>query len=178
MPVIRELDSPRRSLFSFPMRLLHSTDLSVDRVSTRGSVPQRRQAAFSLLEILVVLAIIGLLVGLTVTKFTNVLGSNEKTVAGMFVKSSLQGPLMQYRLATGDFPSTAEGLQALITAPANKSARWSGPYIESKDGKPPLDPWLEPYQYRYPGTKNKGSYDIWSKGPDKADGTDDDIGNW
>jgi general secretion pathway protein G len=53
------------------------------------------------MEILVVLAIIGLLVGLTVTKFTNILEGNEKKIAGMFVKSSLSGPLMQYRMALG-----------------------------------------------------------------------------
>ncbi|MBP7142421.1 MAG: type II secretion system major pseudopilin GspG [Opitutaceae bacterium] len=138
----------------------------------------RSQAGFTLMEILVVLAIIGLLVGLTVTKFTNILEGNEKKIAGMFVKSSLSGPLMQYRMALGEYPSTAEGIAALVTAPANKGERWAGPYIEAKDGKVPLDPWGEPYQYRYPGTKNKGSYDLWSKGQDKADGTDDDIGNW
>ena len=47
-----------------------------------------------------------------------------------------------------------------------------------QDNKIPTDPWGEPYQYRYPGVKNKDRYDLWSKGPDKTDGTDDDIGNW
>jgi general secretion pathway protein G len=75
-----------------------------------------------------------------------------------------------------DFPSTSEGLQALITPPANKAAQWVGPYIT--ESKVPNDPWGEPYQYVYPGQKNKGSYDLWSKGPDKQSGTADDIGNW
>lgn len=145
-----------------------------DRLTAATS--RRRQSGFSLMEILVVLAIIGLLVGLTVTNFTNIFGGNEKKIAGMFVKSSLSGPLMQYRMAMGDFPSTAEGLQALIAPPANRADRWGGPYLE--EVKVPLDPWGEPYQYRFPGTKKKGSYDLWSKGPDKADGTEDDIGNW
>ncbi|MBX7123900.1 MAG: type II secretion system major pseudopilin GspG [Opitutaceae bacterium] len=160
--------------------------MSPSRLNFSGSRPGASQvtrlprsvSGFTLMEILVVLAIIGLLVGLTVTKFTNILEGNEKKIAGMFVKSSLSGPLMQYRMALGEYPSTAEGIQALITAPANKGERWAGPYIEAKDGKVPLDPWGEPYQYRYPGTKNKGSYDLWSMGQDKADGTDDDIGNW
>jgi len=153
-------------------------DLRSRTASHDRATALRSRTGFTLMEILVVLAIIGLLVGLTVTKFTNVLEGNEKKIAGMFVKSSLSGPLMQYRMALGEYPSTAEGIQALIVAPANKSERWAGPYIEAKDGKVPLDPWGEPYQYRYPGTKNKGGYDLWSKGQDKADGTDDDIGNW
>lgn len=160
------------------MRFSSSSPNGIGVPAARGRSVHGLQAAFTLLEILVVLAIMGLLVGLTVTKFGNVLGSNEKGIAQLFVKSSLQSPLMQFRLGAGDYPSTAEGLQALVTAPANKADRWTGPYIESKDGKPPTDPWGEAYQYRYPGTKNKGSYDIWSKGPDKTDGTDDDIGNW
>ena len=53
---------------------------------------------------------------------------------------------------------------------------WSGPY--TSDGKLPKDNWGEPYQYAFPGTRNKDSYDIWSKGPDKQSGTADDIGNW
>jgi general secretion pathway protein G len=76
----------------------------------------------------------------------------------------------------GDYPSTADGIQALITPPGAKADHWHGPYIEG--GKIPLDPWGEPYQYAYPGTKNKGGYDLWSKGPDKQSGTADDIGNW
>jgi len=157
------------------------SSLSCIGLGTRPVAPRlvrRSTSAFTLLEILVVLAIIGLLVGLTVTKFGNVLGANEKVVASMFVKSSLNSPLMQYRLGAGEYPSTAEGIQALIVAPANKADRWAGPYIGAKNGKVPPDPWGEPYQYRYPGTKNKGGFDIWSKGPDKADGTEDDVGNW
>ena len=76
----------------------------------------------------------------------------------------------------GDYPSTAEGLQALIAAPASKAEQWHGPYFS--DSKIPLDPWGEPYVYHYPGVHNPKSYDIYSKGPDKQDGTADDIGNW
>jgi general secretion pathway protein G len=67
-------------------------------------------------------------------------------------------------------------LQALWTQPAQRADSWHGPYGEGS--KPPVDPWGEPYQYAYPGTHNKGSYDLWSKGPDHTSGTDDDIGNW
>lgn len=134
--------------------------------------------AFTLLEILVVLAIIGLLVGLSVTKVTGILDNKNIEVTQVFVQNTLKTPLVAYRLNMGDYPSTAEGLQALITAPSSKSDRWSGPYLDVKGGKLQLDPWQEPYQYRYPGVKNKMGYDLWSKGPDKTDGTADDIGNW
>jgi general secretion pathway protein G len=136
------------------------------------------QRAFTLLEILVVLAIIGLLVGLTVNKFGDALGKNEAVIARLFVNSSIKTPLTAYRIDTGGYPSTAEGLQALVTAPAARAEYWKGPYIETPGGKLPLDPWKEPYVYRFPGVKNKDSFDLFSKGPDKEEGTADDIGNW
>jgi general secretion pathway protein G len=138
--------------------------------------PRRIDGAFTLLEILVVLAIIGMLVGLAVTNVDKLFRGSQQDIAKLFVNQSMQAPLNVYRIHMGDFPTTSEGLQALITAPANKADRWRGPYL--LDSKLPIDPWGEPYQYRYPGVKNKTTYDLWSKGPDKADGTEDDIGNW
>jgi general secretion pathway protein G len=111
-----------------------------------------------------------------VTNVGGLFSSSQKDVAKMFVSQSLQAPLEVYKIHMGDYPTTAEGLQALISAPANRAERWRGPYL--KDNKIPNDPWGEPYQYRYPGVKNKDRYDLWSKGPDRTDGTDDDIGNW
>jgi general secretion pathway protein G len=144
--------------------------------SFRRGVRQSR-AAFTLLEILVVLAILGLLATLAVTSIDGALeGAKEKTAA-LFVKQTMKLPLRTYSLAMGSYPSTAEGLQALFTAPAGKGSLWKGPYVDELDTLP-LDPWKEPYQYRFPGVKNKTSYDLWSKGLDKQDGTADDIGNW
>ena len=137
-----------------------------------------RNAAFTLLEILVVLAIIGLLAGLAISNSDKIFGSSQVAVAKVFVRDSLKTSLVRYRIELGDYPSTAEGMAALLAAPANKADRWRGPYIDSPGNKAPLDPWGEPYQYRYPGIHNKGSYDLYSKGPDKVDGTEDDIGNW
>ena len=136
----------------------------------------RRAAGFTLLEILVVLAIIGLLAGLAITNVDKIFGGAQGSTASLFVRESMKTSLTTYRIHMGNYPSTSEGLQALISRPATKADRWHGPYIEG--GKLPLDPWGEPYQYAYPGTRNKSSYDLWSKGPDKQSGTEDDIGNW
>ncbi len=144
--------------------------------SASGRVLSRSARAFTLLEILIVLAIIGLLVGLGVTNFDKIFGGAQQDVAHTFVTVSMKVPLTQFRMDMGDYPTTAEGLQALVNPPQVHPERWRGPYVV--DGKIPLDPWGEPYQYRYPGTHNKYGYDLWSKGPDKQDGTADDIGNW
>jgi general secretion pathway protein G len=131
---------------------------------------------FTLLEIMIALAILSLLIGLAVSNLDKFFGDAQQSTAQLFVRESIKLPLTSYRIKMGDYPSTAEGLQALISAPAGKAEQWSGPYFS--DPKIPLDPWGEPYVYRYPGTKNKSSYDIFSKGPDKTEGTADDIGNW
>lgn len=125
---------------------------------------------------MIALAILGLLVGLAVTNVEGIFGGAQLTTAKLFVNESIKLPLTSYRIQMGDYPSTAEGLQALVSAPASRADQWRGPYLS--DGRLPADPWGEPYGYRYPGTKNKSGYDIFSKGPDKTEGTKDDIGNW
>lgn len=132
--------------------------------------------AFTLLEIMIALAILGLLVGLAVSNLDTIFGGAQVSTAKLFVNESIKLPLTSYRIQMGDYPSTAEGLQALVTAPANRADQWHGPYLA--DGKLPADPWGEAYVYRYPGTHNKAGYDVFSKGPDKTEGTKDDIGNW
>jgi general secretion pathway protein G len=151
--------------------------------NTRGLVrrPVRRslgEGGFTLLEILVVLAIIGLLVGVLVTNTDRIFGRSQDAVAGIFVRNTLSVPLLSYRRDLGDYPSTQDGLQALVTAPATRADAWRGPYLEAPGGRLPVDPWGEPYQYRYPGTKNASGYDLYSKGKDKQPDTADDIGNW
>jgi general secretion pathway protein G len=137
-----------------------------------------RRRGFTLVEILVVIAIIGLLAGLTLSNVGNIFGTSQENIARLMVTQSLKTPLTTYRLQMGDYPTSEEGLQSLFTAPANKADRWRGPYVTDGTKFPLLDPWNEPYQYRYPGVHNKNGYDLWSKGKDKTDGTDDDIGNW
>jgi general secretion pathway protein G len=134
----------------------------------------RNHRAFTLLEIIVMVGILALLATLLITKTDGIFGSAQGTIAKIFVRDSLKTALERYRLDLGSYPTTAEGLAVLLTAPANATANWKGPYVDSL----PPDPWGEPYQYRSPGTRNKSGYDLFSKGPDKAEGTDDDIGNW
>ena len=137
-----------------------------------------RRRGFTLLEILVVLAIIGLLVGLVVSNTDKIFGQSQEAIAKIFVRDSLKTPLVRYRIDLGDYPATNEGLAALITAPSHAADKWRGPYLDATGGKLPVDPWGQPYEYRYPGVKNAGGYDLYSKGPDKTAETADDIGNW
>src|SRR5882672_10368954 len=117
-----------------------------------GSRAQVR--GFTLLEVLITIAILGLLVGLVVTKLGGVFGTNQEKIAQLFVQSSMKTSLMQYRIDMSDYPTTTEGMQSLLTAPAAHPERWKGPYIETNSNGVPLDPWGEPYQYAYPGTHN------------------------
>lgn len=132
----------------------------------------RRQAGFSLIEILIVLALIAAIIGLLVTNLDKILGSSKEKVAQAFIVG-LDTPLMAYRLDIGNYPSTDEGLNALMRAPAGKEKRWKGPYLK----KLAEDPWNNPYQYRFPGVKNPGSYDVWSFGPSGVE-NENMIGNW
>lgn len=129
----------------------------------------------TLIEILIVLALIALLAGTVIFNVDKIFGQNQETIARFFVGETLKVPLATYKIHMGSYPTTEEGLQALITAPANRADRWKGSYIESRSV--PQDPWGNPYQYRYPGTKNTDRFDLWSWGPDGRESADD-IGNW
>ncbi len=137
-----------------------------------------RRAAFTLFEVLIAVALLALLAGVAVMNADRIFGQNQEQVAKIFVKQSLEVPLTSYKIAMGGYPTTEEGIQALITAPASGAERWRGPYIKADGGKAPVDPWGTPYFYRYPGSHNTDRYDVWSAGPDRKDGTADDIGNW
>lgn len=132
--------------------------------------------AFTLIEILVTLAILALIAGLAMGHLINAQTGAEKSAARLMVRQSMRLPLHTYRATMREFPSTAEGLRALVVAPPGKEANWAGPYFEGNEV--PKDPWGEPYHYASPGLRNKSSYDVWSSGPDKRSGTPDDIGNW
>ena len=132
------------------------------------------QVGFTLIELLVVLVILGLLIGYVGPKYFAQLGKSEVKVARAQI-SSFSKALDQYRLDVGRYPSTEQGLAALIAKPASES-KWEGPYLEKSV---PKDPWDRVYQYKNPG--EHGDYDLFSLGKDgAAGGTGDnvDITNW
>ena len=132
------------------------------------------QVGFTLIELLVVLVILGLLIGYVGPKYFAQLGKSEVKVARAQI-SSFSKALDQYRLDVGRYPSTEQGLAALIAKPASES-KWEGPYLEKSV---PKDPWDRVYQYKNPG--EHGDYDLFSFGKDgAAGGTGDnvDITNW
>jgi len=135
-----------------------------------------RRSGFSLIEILFVIGLIALLLTLVVGNIGGIFGGQQEKVADIFVKQTVKLGVVPYKLDMGNYPTTEQGLQALIKAPAGKEGKWKGPYLEEL----PMDPWDNPYQYRFPGTKNingaKG-YDVWSLGADGVESADD-IGNW
>ncbi len=142
----------------------------------------RRDArrGFTLMEMLVVVAIIALLAAFVVPRMLGYLGSSEVKIAATQI-SSLEGSLQQYSFAMGGFPNTEQGLGALVRAPQSQDSSgvssWDGPYVEK--GRLPKDPWGNEYQYVFPPEKGTSDYpDIWSYGPDKEDGTEDDICSW
>ncbi len=130
-------------------------------------------AGFTLLELLVVIVIIGLLAAYVGPKYFSQLGKSEVTVAKAQIEA-FEKALDTFRLDVGRYPTTEEGLSALLAKPA-AAAKWNGPYLK-KDV--PLDPWNHAYLYRSPGSK--GDFEIQSHGRDgQAGGTGDaaDITN-
>ena len=95
---------------------------------------------FTLVEILVVIAIIALLAGLTIANLGKLFGGSQIDIARLFVNQSMKTPLVTYRLQMGGYPSTEEGLQALIVAPAGKADRWRGPYLTEGTQDPDTRP--------------------------------------
>lgn len=135
---------------------------------------RNRSDGFTLLELLVVLVILGLLAGYVAPKYFSQVGKSEvKTAQAQIV--ALENALDQYRIDTGHYPSTEQGLEALNAKPSGE-AKWAGPYLKKAV---PNDPWGKPYQYRMPG--EHGELDLSSFGPDgQPGGSGDgaDINNW
>jgi len=125
--------------------------------------------AFTLVEMLLVVTIIGILAALVIPK---IVGRSEqaRVTAAHADLSSIKTALSMFEEDSGFFP---KNLQDLVTAPSN-ARNWHGPYLE----KVPQDPWGNNYIYYFPGKHNASSFDILSIGPDGKEGTDDDIGNW
>jgi len=129
---------------------------------------RRRAAGFTLLELLVVLAILGLLIGLVAPAAISQLGSAKHKIAEQSVVR-LAGFLDLYKVDVGSYPTTEQGLTALLTAPPGV-ANWNGPYLKGDDIA--KDPWGHPYQYRAPSTRAGREYDLFTLGADGKPGGD------
>lgn len=142
------------------------------RLGAKDHLKDRR--GFTLIEILLVVMIIGALAVMVVPRLA---GRGERaliTVAQVDISANIASALKLYELDNGTFPTTSQGLDALLVKPTSAPAprNWNGPYLEKK----PVDPWGEVYQYAFPGTHG-AAYDLYSYGPDKAN-PDGWIANW
>jgi general secretion pathway protein G len=127
-----------------------------------------------LIEIMVVVVILGILAATIIPQFMGTTHDAKVSTAKTNI-AELESALERFQIHMDHFPTTEEGLKALVEAPAGEDTKWRGPYV--KMIRP--DPWGNPFQYRNPGTR--GSFDLWSRGADGADGGEKDgadIGNW
>jgi general secretion pathway protein G len=128
--------------------------------------PPAPDSGFTLLEILVVIAILGLLIGLVAPAALRQLGGARVSVARQSIER-LGAVFDLYRLDVGSYPTSEQGLQALVTRPTD-AINWAGPYIQN--GQLPMDPWTHPYIYRQPATRSGHEYDLCSTGPNTSAG--------
>lgn len=142
---------------------------SFDSAVLRAACRRRDERGFTLLELLVVLAILGLLIGLVAPAALRQLGSAKLKIAHQSIER-LASVLDIYKLDVGSYPTTEQGLEALLTRPPGVT-HWSGPYL--KGDAVPEDPWGRPFVYRMPSDRPGHDYDLYSLGPDgKISGTE------
>ena len=128
---------------------------------------------FTLVELLIVVTILGILVAMVVPRLAGRTEQARRARAEADVQGNIPVALDLFELDAGKYPTTEQGLAALRVRP-NEVQNWRGPYLKRQ----PLDPWGRSYRYVSPGTRNTQDYDLFSAGPDGAEGTSDDIGNW
>lgn len=141
----------------------------------------QRNHGFSLIEIMAVVVIIGMLIALVGVNVTGQMDSARVSTARAQI-DRLEGALEFYRMDNALYPTTEQGLDALINRPSSppEPQRYQADgYLQKRTL--PKDPWGQPYQYRSPGERNPRSFDLWSYGSDGAPGGSEDgldIGNW
>ena len=136
---------------------------------------RRREAGFTLLELLVVLAILGLLAAIIAPQVIKYIGTSKTQTAKVQVQNVVAA-LELFRLDVGRYPTPQEGLPALVTAP-NSATGWNGPYLKKESAL--VDPWGNPYLYKVPG--DHGEVDVFTLGSDKVPGGTgeaQDVGSW
>ena len=140
-----------------------------------GALPRRRygQNAFTLVEMLLVLVIIGTLAAIVVPKLAGRSEQARVTAAHSQI-ASFGTALDAFEVDNGYYPKGKDGLNDLLQQPRDAQS-WKGPYLKSEI---PLDPWQHPYIYECPGKHNPSGYDLSSAGPDGREGNEDDITSW
>ena len=127
---------------------------------------------FTLIELMLVVVIIGALVAMVMPRLTGRGEQARVAAASADINANIATGLKLYELDNGNFPSTAEGLSALLAKPSS-AKNWNGPYLERR----PVDPWGKEYEYKSPGEHRKTDYDLYSLGKDGTESADD-VTNW
>lgn len=137
----------------------------------RPSSPLRRNAGFTLLEMVIVLGIIAMILGGAIFAMRGI-GDSAKISQADSDFQTINTALMSYKLLAGNYPTSQQGLRALVEKPTTTPVprRWS-----QNSKKVPLDPWKNEYGYRFPGKKNPSEPEIFSNGADGQPNTDDDL---
>ena len=129
--------------------------------------------AFTLIELLLVLVILGILAAVVVPKFAH-RGEEAKVAAAKTTISNVETALDAFEVDNQRYPTSAEGLKALTERPAGELPNWKA-LLKTDPGN---DPWGNPYIYKSPGDHNTDGYDLYSAGPNGQEGDEDDIKNW
>jgi len=142
------------------------------KIEPRTSNAQLRthRHAFTLVELMLVVTIIGILAALVIPRIAGRSEQARLTAAQADINGGIKTALDAFEVDNGFYPKS---LQDLLQQPSN-AKNWHGPYLE----KLPVDPWNNPYIYVYPGRHNPSGYDLYSTGADGKAGNEDDIGNW
>ncbi|MDP8266515.1 MAG: type II secretion system major pseudopilin GspG [Candidatus Aceula meridiana] len=137
----------------------------------------KRRGGFTLIEIMLVVIILGILVAMVVPNLAGRGQQAREAAARADIEANLATSLDLYEMDNGKYPSTEQGLKALLVEPSTSPVppNWSGPYLKKK--RIPLDPWGVEYVYVFPGIQNIQEYDLSSLGPDGIE-SEDDITNW